>query len=144
MPFFIVAKRTNVYFFLDKECMFVYYKTIEKNKRSERADRTMMRTTGRRKYRIKSRLRFTIFIVILLLMTVTAANAVLGFYNADGLTEQEYMQIQVESGDTLWSIADEYMPDDMDRRESVHIISSANDINASQLYPGQILDIPVQ
>lgn len=97
----------------------------------------------RKKYRIKSRLRFTIFIVVVLLITITAANTVFGFYNADGLSKQEYIQIQVEPGDTLWSIADNYMPDDMDRRKSVHIISSANDINASDLYPGQILQIPV-
>ena len=77
-------------------------------------------------------------------MTVTAVNALFGFYTADGMTEQNYIQVQVESGDTLWSIADEYMPSDMDRRESVHIISTANKISASQLYPGQILDIPVQ
>ena len=124
--------------------MFVYYKNTKKNKRSERVVRAMTNTRKKKKYRIKSRVRFTIFIMVLLLMTITAANAVLGFSDADGLTEQEYIQVQVKSGDTLWSIADEYMPEDMDRRKSVHIISSANDVHASQLYPGQILNIPVQ
>ena len=77
-------------------------------------------------------------------MTVTAAGTILGLNRADGLTEQQYLQIQVEPGDTLWAIAEEYMPDSMDRRESVHLISQVNDTSASELYPGQILDIPVE
>ncbi|WP_256131058.1 cell division suppressor protein YneA [Anaerovorax odorimutans] len=84
------------------------------------------------------------FIVLTLLITATAATTILGFNNADGMTKQEYIQVQVESGDTLWSIADQYMPADMDRRESVYIISQTNETSASELYPGQTLKIPVE
>lgn len=103
----------------------------------------MTQVVTRKKYRIKSRTRFAAFIVISLLLFCTIANTVLGFNDAIALTEQEYIQIQVESGDTLWSIADEYMPDDMDIREAVYMISDANDINDSQIYVGQTLEIPV-
>lgn len=103
-----------------------------------------MNKTGRKKYRIKSRVRFTIFIVLMLLITATATSAVLGFSNANGMAEKQYVEVQVKAGDTLWSIADEYMPNDMDRRESVHIISQTNNTSASQLSPGQILNIPVE
>ena len=103
----------------------------------------MTNTKTRKKYRIKSRVRFASFIVISLLLLCTIANTALGYNDALALTEQQYIQIQVESGDTLWTIADEFMPDDMDPREAVYIICDNNDMNANDLYAGQILDIPV-
>lgn len=98
----------------------------------------------RKKYRIKSRVRFTVFIIVMLLITATAVTTVLGFNNVNGMTKQQYIQVQVEPGDTLWSIAEQYMPADMDRRESVYIISKANETSASELYPGQTLKVPVE
>ena len=103
----------------------------------------MKTTKTRKRYRIKNRVRFASFIVISLLMICTVFNTALGFNDALALSEQQYIEIQVESGDTLWTIADEYMPDDMDIREAVYIISDTNEIDASQLYAGQILQIPV-
>ena len=103
----------------------------------------MTTTKTRKRYRIKNRVRFASFIVISLLMICTIFNTALGFNDALALTEQQYIQIQVESGDTLWTIADSYMPDDMDIREAVYIICDTNDMNANDLYAGQILNIPV-
>lgn len=103
----------------------------------------MTQVITRKKYRVKSRTRFAAFIVISLLLLCTIANTVFGFNNAIALTEQEYIQIQVESGDTLWTIVDKYMPDDVDTREAVYMIADLNDLENSQIYVGQILDIPV-
>ena len=103
----------------------------------------MTRTTGRKKYRVTNRVRFAAFIVISLLMICPITNTVLGFNDATALTEQQYIEIVVEPGDTLWSIADEYMNDDMDPREAVYIICNTNEISADQLYAGQTLQIPV-
>lgn len=103
----------------------------------------MTQTMTRKRYRIKSRTRFAAFIVISLLLLCTIANTVLGFNDALALSEQQYIQVQVEYGDSLWSIADKYMPDDMDPREAVYMIIDANDIDGSQVYAGQTLDIPV-
>lgn len=103
----------------------------------------MSRTTGRKKYRVTNRVRFAAFIVISLLMICTITNTVLGFNDATALTEQQYIEIIVEPGDTLWSIADEYMDNNMDPREAVYMICDANEITADQLYIGQTLQIPV-
>ncbi len=103
----------------------------------------MTNTKTRKKYRIKSRVRFASFIVISLLMICTIFNTALGFNDALALSEQQYIEIEIESGDTLWTIADQYMPDDMDIREAVYIICDTNDIDASQLYVGQTINIPV-
>ena len=103
----------------------------------------MTQTKTRKRYRIKSRTRFAAFIVITLLLLCTFANTVLGFNDALALSEQQYIQVEVSYGDSLWTIADNYMPDDMDPREAVYMIMDANDLDNSQVYVGQILDIPV-
>lgn len=104
----------------------------------------MTGTKGRKRYRVKNRVRFACFIVISLLMVCTVANTLLGFNDATALTKDQYIEITVEPGDTLWTIADEYMSDDTDPRESVYMICEANDISADQLYAGQTLKIPVE
>ena len=103
----------------------------------------MTNTKTKKRYRIKNRVRFASFIVISLLLVCTIFNTALGFNDALALSEQQYIEIQVESGDTLWTIADEYMPDDMDIREAVYMICETNDVDANTLYAGQTLSIPV-
>ena len=103
----------------------------------------MTNTKTKKRYRIKNRVRFASFIVISLLLVCTIFNTALGFNDALALSEQQYIEIQVESGDTLWTIADEYMPDDIDIREAVYMICDTNDVDANTLYAGQTLSIPV-
>lgn len=98
---------------------------------------------GKKKYVIKSAFRFTIFVSILCILTIATASAILGFSNVKGMAEQQYTQIQVKPGDTLWNLAGEYMPN-TDIRKSVDIISEINDTSASELYAGQMLKIPVE
>ncbi len=98
---------------------------------------------GKKKYIIKSTLRFTMFITILCILIITTASAVLGLSNVRGMAKQQYVQIQVKSGDTLWCLASEYMPN-TDIRKSINVISKINDTSASELYAGQVLKIPVE
>ena len=98
---------------------------------------------NKKRYRIKSRVRFFAFVLVMMLMTVTAANTLLGLNNAEGQTKDQYAVIEVLSGDTIWDIAKEHMSDDMDLRDAVHVIMSINNISAEELQPGQTLKIPV-
>lgn len=43
----------------------------------------------------------------------------------------------VQSGDTLWEIADEFCPIDVDKREWIYEVQTINNIHGSALYPGQ-------
>ena len=52
-----------------------------------------------------------------------------------------YKSIQITSGDTLWNIAENYMPSDMDTREAVYIIKKVNNID-STVRDGQTILIP--
>ena len=98
---------------------------------------------NKKRYRIKSRVRFFAFVLVMMLMTVTAANTLLGLNNAEGQTKDQYAVIEVLYGDTIWDIAKEHMSDDMDLRDAVHVIMSINNISAEELQPGQTLKIPV-
>ena len=91
--------------------------------------------------KVKSRVRFTAFVLIMLFAVTGIFNTMLGLNDALGLTKSEYIEVSVDSGDTLWTIAEEYMPSDMDIRKAVHIIKSINDID-NQLQPGQTVLIP--
>lgn len=91
--------------------------------------------------KVKSRVRFTAFVLIMLFAVTGLFNTMLGLNDALGLTKQEYIEVNINSGDTLWTIAEQYMPSDMDIRQAVHIIKNVNEID-SQLQPGQTILIP--
>lgn len=59
-------------------------------------------------------------------------------------TEREYGEktVTVRSGDTLWSVAEQYCPDNMDKREYVHIIETDNDCTAN-IRNGDILTVRI-
>ena len=95
------------------------------------------------KYRVANRFRFTIFVVITIIMITCMANLVLGLNTVDGSTIQEYKTIEICSGDTLWDIAGQYMPSNMDRQKAVYELCCINDITASQLYAGMTIQVPI-
>ena len=121
---------------LDIEHLFCYI--IEKNKCLKKGVIQMSKN-----YRIKSRFRFTVFVVLTIVLMATAANFALGLNTAASSTVQEYMDVEIKSGDTLWNIAETYMPDNMDTREAVYQICSLNDISADELYAGMTIQVPV-
>ncbi len=92
-------------------------------------------------YRITSRLRFTLFVAITIILFTMTVNFALGINTADSSTIPEYIELEVSSGDTLWSIADKYMNDD-DIRESIYKLSKVNNISASDLKAGMTILIP--
>lgn len=96
-----------------------------------------------RRYRVANRFRFTVFVTIMIILITTVMNFSLGFNTADSLTYTEYMDLEVKSGDTLWSIAETYMADSGDIRLAVHELCQINEIAADQLYAGMTIQIPV-
>ena len=97
-----------------------------------------------KKYRIKSERRFTVFVTVVVALLVITVNTFLGLHNASGLTQREYIEIEVEYGDNLWNIANEYMAYNGDVRKSVHILCNINGISAHELKAGQVLLVPVK
>lgn len=85
-------------------------------------------------------------ISLLLLITFLAiCFLVLGIATSstmDGVEWQEEIY-RVQSGDSLWTIANEYCPDGVDRREWIGKIRELNGLPDSLIYPGQALTVLV-
>jgi LysM repeat protein len=60
------------------------------------------------------------------------------------LTINTYQMINVNSGDSLWTISSKYVTDKDDIRHLIAAIKHLNQLdNNTQIHPGQILKIPV-
>ena len=99
-------------------------------------------TTSRKKYRIKSKFRFTVAMIIMIGMLISGLNLILGLNNSFALTKPQFTEVEVCYGDTLWDIANTYKSDDTDTRRAVFEICKANDIEASDLTPGMVISVP--
>ena len=95
-----------------------------------------------KKYRIKNRFRFITFMALMMVFTVFTATTMFGFNEADSLSTPSHVIVKVQPGDTLWDIADDYGPDDVDIRRVVYEICQLNDVNANSIHPGQTLIVP--
>ena len=97
-----------------------------------------------RKYRVANKGRFTAFVAITLVLMAFIVSSALGYNTASGASTKEFVQVKVESGDTLWALAQEYGPADMDVRTVVYQICQLNGISAKDLQPGQYITIPTE
>lgn len=94
-------------------------------------------------YRIKSKFRFTVFVVFIIVLTAFLTSTILGLNDAASLSEEpNYHHVQVQAGDTLWNIAAEYGPPNTDRRKVIYEICLLNEIDANSLQPGQSILVP--
>lgn len=124
-------QRTDILLLYKKEQMFW--------KKQEISEVTIMS----KKYRIKSKFRFTLFMTIAILMMISITGTIVGANNVESLTKPTYSEIIVQSGDTLWNLAEEFGPDNKDVREVVYEICEINDISADSIQPGQTILVPV-
>jgi LysM repeat protein len=96
-----------------------------------------------KKFKIVSKVRFTVFAVLVILCIITAVSTIAGNNIASSSSMSQYKCVQIESGDTLWNIAKEYKPAGKDVRQVVYDICQANDISADDLSAGEKIIVPV-
>ena len=77
----------------------------------------------------------TIVVALLLLLAPTVA--------ASGELLASTESYVVRSGDTLWRIAADRTPRGQDLRDTLAAIRSINRLTGSVIYPGQILEVPL-
>lgn len=58
------------------------------------------------------------------------------------LTDKNYETVEISLGDTLWKIASEYAPENMDVRRAVYKLQKFNNLTATDLMPGMVIRIP--
>ena len=97
--------------------------------------------TGR--IRVKSKVRFTIFLVVMILMMTSLISAITGASVASSSSTDQFQCVEIGSGDTIWAVAEKYGPEGTDVRKVVYDICEANDMDASELKAGQMILVPV-
>lgn len=96
----------------------------------------------KKKYRIRSKFRFTVFMAITAILLFSFMGAITGETTAESLTKMTYTEVLVKPGDTLWELAETFGPDHQDLRKVVYKICEYNHITADSIYPGQTILIP--
>jgi nucleoid-associated protein YgaU len=97
---------------------------------------------GGKRYRVKSKLRFMTFITTMILIIVMICGFALGG-EVSGSENPSYKTVTVQSGDTLWSIAQANKPANTSIRQYVSEIRTINEgIDPGRIYPGQTIKTP--
>jgi len=80
---------------------------------------------------------------VLAVIVVIAAACLLYPDSKSASEPVQVVTVQVESGDSLWKLADRYDNNSMDLREYIYIIQKFNNLDNTVLQPGQEIRIPV-
>jgi len=96
----------------------------------------------RKKYKITDRRKFARFIVCCVLMIASLTTFVLGLTVSEASSDMETVFVTVQRGDSLWSLAKTYGPENADPRVVIYNIQQLNQLDSADIYPGDVLEIP--
>ena len=96
-----------------------------------------------RRYRVSSKIRFCIFLAFIAVLILSTYMAFVGVTDAQGDTVERYEIISVNDGDSLWTLAKNHVPKDMDIREYVYHVAKYNDVDPGDLNPGEKIKLPI-
>ncbi|MDR0854358.1 MAG: LysM peptidoglycan-binding domain-containing protein [Clostridiales Family XIII bacterium] len=101
------------------------------------------RITKESRGRANAKLRLIGLIVLSVMMIGLAGNLLFG-PEVSAADEVNIITVTIGSGDSLWSIADEYGSDEADVRDTIKEITELNELNVQDsLFPGMTLKVPV-
>lgn len=89
--------------------------------------------------RKEQRIRRTIFIGTVSAILI----ALLSSFTTRQAKEYDTVTVTIESGDTLWIIAEQYAPNDVDIRDYIHMMYQLNDGLTANIHAGDCLAVPM-
>ncbi len=97
-----------------------------------------------KKYRIVNKTRFFLFVTFVFALFAITITLLTNSIKVHSMTmREEFHEIRICEGDTLWNLALEYMPPKYDIRKMVYDIKEYNNLKTSYIFPGDIIKIPI-
>lgn len=84
-----------------------------------------------------------LFVVALILAVTLTAIVTSSIMSRPVLVQTSEEIVFIEEGDTLWSYADDYCPNDMDIRKYIQIIVDYNGKDDATVYVGEVICLPI-
>ncbi|RKD34508.1 LysM peptidoglycan-binding domain-containing protein [Thermohalobacter berrensis] len=94
--------------------------------------------------KIKNNFRFACFITILTLIIISILGVMSSLEKVYSSGYTEFIEVKVKRGDTLWNIAKKNNPNNDDVRKIVHKIMKLNDMESAEIFPGDVLKVPLK
>lgn len=98
------------------------------------------------RYHLKDLINTTIFArvaAVILFIAITCTGMITAFASAgDHSDSSKLLQVIVQPGDSLWSIASANKTDDQDIRDVIRSIKEENQLASSEIQAGDVLVIP--
>lgn len=96
-----------------------------------------------RSYERAYRRVLTLFVVAIVLAIALTAIVVSNIVSRPVLVQTDEEIVFIEEGDTLWSYAEEYCPQDMDIRKYIEIVRDYNGKDDATVYVGEVICLPI-
>lgn len=94
------------------------------------------------KYKIVNRFRFISFITISIILICCIFAGLFNTTIALNNKKENFTEVLVCEGDTLWDIAKEYGTKTKDVREVIYDICKTNGLSGAEIYEGQLIRVP--
>ncbi len=102
---------------------------------------------SKKRIRIVNKNRFVMSMMFITLLVFTLFSTALGTLTASGSDYNQFVTIEVASGDTVWDIASTVNTDYLEQKEDIRLIAFAiaqeNKLDNYFIYPGQALVVPI-
>lgn len=96
----------------------------------------------RKHYRLKCKKRFIMFLAAFIALLFCIFFFTL--QQTQSMQMEQYVEVVVVQGDTLWGIADRVYRSTQDIRKAVREIRKANNLETSYIQPGQTIRVPLR
>lgn len=95
-------------------------------------------------FKIANKARFSMFLISVLITIIIIGN-LLFFKNQvfGSRYEYDYEEIKIVEGDTLWTLALDYVSDEYDVRRMIYEIREFNKMDTSDIYEGEVIRVPI-
>jgi len=91
----------------------------------------------------KKKKRGKIYIFLLSFALIISFATIFSIAKANRSISIDYCEVVIDYGDTIWNIAREYTSEDKDIWLTIFEIKKINNLSSYDIFPGQILKIPI-